>query len=59
MKFKKIQTKILVMLLPIIIAAMAILTIISGMQSYKQIQEQSRQTMLETLTSQNAEIDKK
>ena len=59
LKFKKIQTKILVMLLPIIIAAMAILTIISGMQSYKQIQEQSRQTMLETLTSQEAEIDKK
>lgn len=59
MKFKKIQTKILVTLLPIIIAAMATLTIISGMQSYKQIQEQSRQTMLQTLSSQDAEIDKK
>ena len=59
MKFKKIQTKILATLLPVIIAAMAILTILSGMQSYKQIQEQSRQTMIQTLASQDAQINDK
>lgn len=57
MNFKKIQTKMLVTLLPVIAIAMITLTLISALSSVTSVNEQINQNMQATLEAEEGSID--
>lgn len=57
MKFKRIRTKMLVTLLPVIVIAMVVLTVISALSSSDIVNEQIGETMEATLDAEAGTID--
>ncbi|MCR4600728.1 MAG: methyl-accepting chemotaxis protein, partial [Clostridia bacterium] len=58
MKFKKISTRMLCLILPIIIVAMIVLTLVSSLSSRTIIQDQMQERMTAELSAQNNLISK-
>jgi len=56
MRFRKISTKLLVIILPVIILAMTVLTVFSALNSKEIIDEKTGETMSASLSSSKAEV---
>ncbi len=59
MNFKKIGTKMLVLILPVLIAAQILLTVISAVSSQNLVDEKTQQAMSAELRANNSEIESK
>ena len=59
MNFKKIGTKMLVLILPVLVVAQLLLTIISAVSSQNLVDEKTQQAMSAELRANNSEIEAK
>lgn len=59
MNFKKIGTKMLVLILPVLVVAQILLTVISAVSSQNLVDEKTQQAMSAELRANNSEIEAK